>query len=104
METAFNDKSVSNGDYILEVNFWVGLYFTSVFPLKNYCGQFDLSYPKISGPYSIPYEFYKMLSSDVNISGYLTVNWSIDTSDVNKDSIVFDGYRYSYDTIAKALK
>ena len=104
METAFNDKSVSNGDYILEVNFWVGLYFTSVFPLKNYCGQFDLSYPKISSSHFIPYEFYKMLSSDLGISGHLTINWSFDTSDVNKDSIVFDGYRYSYDTIAKALK
>ena len=103
IETAFNDKKVTKGDYYLEVVSWCGKYFTSVFPEKSYCGQFDLSYPKISSSSFIPYEFYKMLSTDLGISGHLTVNWNFDTSDVEKDSIVYDGYRYSYDTIVSAL-
>ena len=103
IETAFNDKKVTKGDYNLEVVSWCGEYFSSVFPEKSYCGQFDLSYPKISSSSFIPYEFYKMLSTDLGISGHLTVNWNFDTSDVEKDSIVYDGYRYSYDTIVSAL-
>ena len=30
-------------------------------------------------------------------------DWNFDTSNADKDSIVYDGYRYSYDTIVSAL-
>ena len=30
-------------------------------------------------------------------------DWNFDTSNADKDAIVYDGYRYSYDTIVSAL-
>ena len=103
IETAFNDQTVTGGKYVLEVQPWYGEVFSQIFPEKCYCGQFDLSYCSISGSYSVPYERHKMLSTNPCISRNLTLNWNFDTSNADKDSIVYDGYRYSYDTIVSAL-
>ena len=95
IETAFNDQTVTGGKYVLEVQPWYGEVFSQIFPEKCYCGQFDLSYCSISGSYPVPYECHKMLSTNPCISRNLTLNWNFDTSNADKDSIVYDGYRYS---------
>ena len=103
IEAAFNDLSVSNGDFVLTVEAWYGEYFGQIYTEKNYKGQFDLSYDKISGSSYDQYMYYKLLSSNPNLSNYLTINWSIDTNNIEDDCIVYKGYRFTYDALLALL-
>ena len=46
---------------------------------------------------------YNSLSSDLNISSNLTINWSIDTNNIDDDCIVYNGYRFTYDYLLTLL-
>ena len=103
IETAFNDKIVSNGNFVLSVEPWYGEYFGQIYGEKLYNGQFDLSYDKISLSSFNQYMCYNSLSSDLNISSNLTINWSIDTNNIDDDCIVYNGYRFTYDYLLTLL-
>ena len=103
IETAFNDKIVSNGNFVLSVEPWYGEYFGQIYGEKLYNGQFDLSYDKISLSSFNQYMCYNSLSSDLNISNNLTINWSIDTNNIDDDCIVYNGYRFTYDYLLTLL-
>ena len=103
IETAFNDQSVSNGNFVLTVEAWYGEYFGQIYPDKNYNGQFDLSCDKISLSSYDKYMYYNLLSSNPNLSNDLTINWSIDTNNIEDDCIVYNEYRYSYDALLSLL-
>ena len=94
LETAFNDESVTNGNFSLTVNAWQSEYFGQIYAEKIYVGQFDMSFGTIS--YSSKLDYYNeylRLSSTNNISDGFNVNWSIDTSSLD-DCIVYEGYKY----------
>lgn len=100
IETAFNDPSVSNGNFVLTVEAWYGEYFGQIYTEKLYNGQFDLSYDKISGSsYNNKYMYYYLLSTNDDLSNSLTINWSIDTNNIEDDCIVYNGYRFNYDAL-----
>ena len=103
IESAFNDPSVSNGNFVLIVDAWYGEYFGQIYPDKNYNGQFDLSYDKISGSSYDEYMYYNLLSSNSDFSNGLTINWSIDTNNIEDDCIVYNGYRFTYDALLALL-
>lgn len=103
IEAAFNDPSVSNGKFVLTVEVWYGDYFGQIYTEKNYNGQFDLSWDKISGSSYDLYMEYKLLSSNFDLSNGLTINWSIDTNNIEDDCIVYKGYRYTYDALLSLL-
>ena len=103
IETAFNDLSVSNGNFVLIVETWYGEYFGQIYTEKNYKGQFDLSYDKISGSSYDQYMYYNLLSSNFDLSNDLTINWSIDTNSIDDDCIVYNGYRFTYDSLLALL-
>ena len=103
IETAFNDKSVSNGGFVLTVESWYGDYFGQIYTDKNYNGQFDLSYDKISLSSFDQYMYYNLLSSNSDLSNGLTINWSIDTNNIEDDCIIYNGYRFTYDSLLALL-
>lgn len=103
IEIAFNDLSVSNGNFVLTVEPWYGEYFGQIYTAKNYNGQFDLSWDKITGSSYDLYMEYKLLSSNFDLSNGLTINWSIDTNDIEDDCIVYNGYRFTYDALLSVL-
>ncbi len=103
IEFAFNDESVSNGAFVLTVEAWYGEYFGQIYSNKLYNGQFDLSYDKISGSSFDLYMVYKLLSSHSDLSNGLTINWSIDTNDIEDDCIIYNGYRFTYDSLVSLL-
>lgn len=103
IEIAFNDLSVSNGNFVLTVEAWYGEYFGQIYPDKNYNGQFDLSYDKISGSSYDKYMYYNLLSSNSDLANDLTINWSIDTNNIEDDCIVYNGYRFTYDALLSLL-
>lgn len=103
LETAFNDESVTNGNFSLTVNEWQSEYFGQIYAEKIYVGQFDMSFGTIS--YSSKLDYYNeylRLSSTNSISDGFNVNWSIDTSSLD-DCIVYEGYKYSYDSLLQRL-
>ena len=103
LETAFNDESVTNGNFNLTVNAWQSEYFGQIYAEKIYVGQFDMSFGTIS--YSSKLDYYNeylRLSSTNSISDGFNVNWSIDTSSLD-DCIVYEGYKYSYDSLLQRL-
>lgn len=104
IETAFNDQLVTNGQFLLKVDVWYGEIFGSIFYNKNYCGCFDISYDKLTVG-SIdkkPYIAYSLLSSSKELSYSLTLNYSLDTNDLD-DCLVYNGYRYTYDALLDLL-
>lgn len=103
IETAFNDFRVTNNKFVIKVEAWYGEIFGEIFTKKNYNGQFDLSYDIISSSNFDPYMSYRLLSSTAEISNDLTTNWSIITSKLENDCIVYNGYRFSYDAILELL-
>lgn len=103
IETAFNDPSVSNGDFILTVEAWYEDSIGQIYIEKNYNGQFDLSYEKISLSSFDQYMYYNLLSTNYDLAHGLTINWSIDTNDVEDDCIVYNGYRFTYDALLDLL-
>ena len=103
LESAFNDESVTNGNFSLTVNAWQSEYFGQIYAEKIYVGQFDMSFGTIS--YSSKLDYYNeylRLSSTNSISDGFNVNWSIDTSSLD-DCIVYEGYKYSYDSLLQRL-
>ena len=103
LETVFNDESVTNGNFTLTVNAWQSEYFGQIYAEKIYVGQFDMSFGTIS--YSSKLDYYNQylrLSSTNSISDGFNVNWSIDTSSLD-DCIVYEGYKYSYDSLLQRL-
>lgn len=64
----------------------------------------DLSYDKISGSSYDELTDYKLLSSSKQISNGLTINWSIDTNNIEDDFIVFKGKRFTYDSLISLLE
>ena len=104
IESAFNDISVSEGKIVLEVKPWYGITFSEIYSKKNYNGQFDLSFDKISGSGYDELMDYKLLSSSKQISNGLTINWSIDTNNIEEDCIIFKGKRFTYDSLISLLE
>ena len=102
-ETAFNDESVTGGKYQLKVDFWVGNEWSDVYYNKLMTGQYDLGFGAISGNVMDPIGFVSVLSSDQEISGSFTLNWGTDTNDPAAYPIVYNGERYSYDALYKAV-
>ena len=103
LETVLNDESVTNGNFTLTVNAWQSEYFGQIYAEKIYVGQFDMSFGTIS--YSSKLDYYNeylRLSSTNSISDGFNVNWSIDTSSLD-DCIVYEGYKYSYDSLLQRL-
>lgn len=103
LETVFNDESVTNGNFTLTVNEWQSEYFGQIYAEKICVGQFDMSFGTIS--YSSKLDYYNeylRLSSTNSISDGFNVNWSIDTSSLD-DCIVYEGYKYSYDSLLQRL-
>ena len=49
LEASFNDASVCNGAYKLDVKFWVGNEWSDVYYNKLMVGQFDIGFGSISG-------------------------------------------------------
>ena len=103
IETAFNDLSVSNGDFVLTVEAWYEETIGQIYVEKNYTGQFDLSYEKISLSSYDQYMYYNLLSTNYDLSHGLTINWSIDTNNIEDDCIVYNGYRFTYDALLSLL-
>ena len=99
LETAFNHESVSNGAFVLDVEFWVGASWSDVYYNKMMVGQYDLGFGSISGSPLNPLDFVSVLSSDPVISGSFTLNWGADTIDPASDIIVYNGMRWSYDAL-----
>jgi len=103
LETAFNDESVTNGNFTLTVNEWQSEYFSQIYAEKIYVGQFDMCYGRISLSSNLEYYHeYLSLSSTKELSNGLNVNWSIDTSSLD-DCIVYEEYKYSYDSLLQRL-
>ena len=96
--------SVSECKVVLEVKPWYGKVFSEIYSKKNYNGQFDLSFDKISGSSYDELMDYKLLSSSKQISNGLTINWSIDTNNIEDDCIVFKGKRFTYDSLISLLE
>lgn len=103
IETAFNDPSVTNGDFVLTVEAWYEESIGQIYVEKNYTGQFDLSYEKISLSSYDQYMYYNLLSTNYDLSHGLTINWSIDTNNIEEDCIVYNGYRFTYDSLLALL-
>ncbi|MCM1130239.1 MAG: ABC transporter substrate-binding protein [Roseburia sp.] len=97
---AFNDDSVSDGKYRLEITFWASatsnldVYYEKLMP-----GQYDLGFGSISGNSLNPLDFVSVLSSDQSISGNFTLNWGQNTNDPDSNILVYDGVRWSYDAL-----
>jgi hypothetical protein len=102
-ETAFNDESVTGGAYQLKVDFWVGNEWSDVYYNKLMTGQYDLGFGAISGNALDPIGFVSVLSSDQEISGSFTLNWGTDTNDPDVYPLVYDGQRFSFDGLYKAV-
>ena len=102
-ETAFNDDSVCGGVYQLKVDFWVGNEWSDVYYNKLMTGQYDLGFGAISGNALDPIGFVSVLSSDPAISGNFTLNWGTDTNDPAAYPLVYNGQRYSFDGLYKAV-
>lgn len=103
IERAFNHQSVSKGKYVLNVEAWYGEYFGQIYKNKLYNGKFDLSFDKISGSVNNEYMLYYLLSSNPILSNNLTINWSINTNKIEDDCIVYNGYRFTYDSLLSLL-
>ena len=104
LESAFNVESVTNGNFTLTVDAWHSDNYGQIFSKKIYKGQYDASFGQISGT-SIDnktYRCYRLLSSNSYISKGFNVNWSLDTSSYD-DCIVYNGYKYSYDSLLNLL-
>ena len=102
LEEAFNDEAVSGGVFELEISFWVGAQWSDVYYNKLMVGQYDLGFGAISGDTLNPLSFMNVLSSDTKISGNFTLNWGVNTNDVDAYPLVFDGKRWSYDGLYTA--
>ncbi len=97
LESAFNDPSVCDNKYKLNVEFWVGNEWSDVYYNKMMLGQFDLGFGSINGNSLNPLDFMNVLSSNQDISGTFTLNWGTDTNDPDAYPIVYEGQRFSYD-------
>ena len=104
LETAFNHESVSNGQYKLEITSWIGEQWSDIYYQKSLAGKFDISFGKISSSSYNPYTSLKIMSSDPSISDGFTTLWSVDTNDINEDYVIYDGKRFTYDSLIKALE
>lgn len=104
LEEAFNDVSVTQGKYKLNVSYYLPESWSDVYYKKLYCGKFDLGFGSISTSTAAAlHPLYKLylLSSSYNLSGGFTVNWSKDTNE--NPSIIYNGQRYTYDALLTAL-
>ena len=103
-ETAVNHESVSGNTYKLNIDFWIGNSWSDVYYYKFYNGQYDLGFGKISGS-TVPHNIhpFETLSSNPLLSGSFTLNWSLNTNDVKKDYVLYDGKRWSYDALLSSL-
>ena len=95
---AFNDDAVCNGLVKLVVTQSFSTNWEDVYNEVMMKGQFDLAFGAISGNTYNPLNFMEVLKSD-NSSGF-TLNWGADSSKVDeKNPLVFDGNRWSYDAL-----
>ena len=104
LEEAFNDISVTQGKYKLNVSYYIPENWTDVFYNKFYCGKFDLGYGVMTTSTissSNPLYSLYLLSSSSNLSDGFTVNWSKDSNE--NPSIIYNGKRYTYDALLVAL-
>ncbi|HQC35629.1 MAG TPA: hypothetical protein PL035_00920, partial [Bacillota bacterium] len=79
-------------------NEWHDVYYK-----KMMVGQFDLGYGSISGNSLDPIGFFNVLSSDQSISNSFTLNWGVDTNSTDTYPIVYDGVRWSFDSLYNAV-
>lgn len=99
-EEAFNDESVTNGKFKLDV---VGI--KNITQTGNraldycYVGHFDMSLCIVSWSHSGPF-----LSFENKTPYNLGLSYSIDTNNAEIDCIVYKGERYSYDAFVSSSK
>jgi len=104
LEEAFNDVSVTQGKYKLNVSYYLPENWSDIYYNKLYCGKFDLGFGSISTSTAAALNpLYKLhlLSSSYNLSDGFTVNWSKDTNE--NPSIIYNGKRYTYDALLVAI-
>lgn len=106
LETAFNDESVSEGKYALEIDFWIGEAWSDVYYNKMMRGQYDIGFGSISLSSQMEpaiIEGLKVLSSTQSISENLTLSWNLPTNDPFSDLLIYNNQRWSYDALIMAL-
>lgn len=103
-EDAFNDESVHDGCYKLNVKFWVGNVWSDAYYKKMLVGQFDVGMGSISGSELDPLGFLEVLSSNPAISGNFTLNWAVDTNDPAAGLLIYKGMRWSYDALLESTQ
>ena len=96
-EDAFN---IDGNPLRLNVVDYVPAVWSDVYYKKMMVGQFDIGFGSVSGNTLDPINFLEVLKSD-NSSGF-TLNWGIDTDDINGDLIDFDGKAWTFDALWKA--
>ena len=102
LEAAFNDPSVSNGRYKLNVSFWAGADWSDVYYEKLMTGNFDLGYGSISGNSYNILDYLTVLSADQTLSGGFTLNWGPKTDDPDQYFLIYDGVKWSFDALLSA--
>ena len=103
LEDAFNDDSVSDGCYLLNVEFWAGATWSDVYYNKLMLGQFDLGFGSISGNAYNILDYMTVLSADQSLSGGFTLNWGPKTDDPDhQDLLLYNGMKWSFDALISA--
>ena len=102
IEEIFNDEYVTNGNYILNITYYVGKTWDETIRLKQYVGKFDLGIGSIGLSAMMEYYHFLSLSTNTNISRWSTVNFSFNTNRVDKGILIYNNERYSYDALLSA--
>lgn len=102
-EDAFNHESVSEGRYKLELKFLAPSNPDLAYDMMME-GQFDIGFGGITGNPMNPLDFISTLSSTPSVAGGWTLNWGLDTADVDSDILVYNGERWSFDALQQATQ
>ena len=97
IETAFNDASVCENKLTLNIKNVAVATWSDVYYKKMMVGQFDIAFGSISGNTMNPLNFLEVLKSDN--SSQFTLNWGVDTSEVNLE---YKGSYWSFDSLWQA--
>ena len=102
LEAAFNDPSVSDGCYELNVEFWAGDVWSDVYYKKLMKGNFDLGFGSISGNTYNILDYLTVLSADQTLSGGFTLNWGPQTDNPDQWFLLYKGAKWSFDALLSA--